>query len=162
MKCKKCGIKFADDLNSCPKCATKAVKSGELQKKASGKLLIWACTGLLGVAVLIMAGYFIFNTPTKTASESQVRQALFVAGFKDGNIVVKNGNDFDWTNTRVTIVTGAMNHYSKDAGVIKKGEIIKYSLTGFVSSNGEVYDNEKYIPKQVLISGDNVSGGREY
>lgn len=94
-------------------------------------------------------------------TEKPARQVLCTVAFEKGAVIIKNDNDFDWTNARISLVRG-MTLYTQEVGTIRKGEIKAFRMADFVSGSGEYFEAAKYKPQKVLVSADNAGGGREF
>lgn len=163
MFCSKCGSECKDDWSVCPKCANKlnpVVNNSNQSSTLAYRLL----AALFGILILILAANCMFSShsSTNTQNKDKSRQILITAGFEKGFIVIKNDNDFDWTNATITVANGVTSQYSLYVGTIKSQEIKSYQLSKFTSSSGEIYNSNKYVPKQVLVKADNANGGKQY
>lgn len=168
MICPKCKKEYSDDWKFCPDCSCELVKNSQSQVNKDEKVNLkkTITVSILLVLVLFVAANYMFtgknSSNTNKAASPAARQVLLTAGFKNGLIIIKNDNNFDWTGTKIKVANGVTEQYSLNVGTIKSGEIKQYRLSEFTNLDGKKYDSYKHVPSQVLVIANNASGGMQY
>lgn len=130
---------------------------------------------LIGIAVISVMAFAIVNSnlfrpriqpepavETAQTEQPSVRQVSLTTNLENGIITIRNDNDFDWTNTKITVTNGPLNQFSLQAGTIKAGETQNYPLSKFRSIDGEIFNTLKHVPKQIVVYADNAAGGKPF
>lgn len=164
MICPKCHKTYQDDWEFCPTCSCALVSKIENNEEKKNWKKTITVSILAFLALFVIANYMFSgkNTASKQPAKSSARQVLLTAGFSQGFIVIKNENNFDWTNAKIKVANGITDQYSLNVGTIRAGETKQYRLSSFTDFDGKRYNGYEYVPKQVLIYADNASGGKQY
>ena len=164
MKCPKCQSECEPEWKACPKCGEMLVSE---KKEPSG----FAKAVTVIIMLLVIFGFLrscsssksYSNNTAKTSTTAQKeRQVLLTAAFTKGYIIIKNENNFDWTNAKIKVANTTTDQYDLRVGTIKSGETKTYDLSEFINLDGKRYDGYQYVPKWVLVYADNANGGKQY
>jgi len=165
MFCKSCGTKLDESWKVCPKCAAPvddpAVATTQSEKTQAGPLA-GICIALICLGLLVTCAGPASTSKTSATTSSRTaapakKQILVAAKVDTRNILVYNGNDFDWIAPRITIFDG-MSGYSLNADTIKAKEQKIFHLTDFVNGANR-FDGRKTRPDQITVSTETAGGG---
>lgn len=164
MKCPKCSAECQLEWKVCPKCGESLTadkkESSAFAKTVTVLIMFIAIFGFIhGCSSSKSYDHAAVKTSTSVSKE---RQVLLTAAFTKGYIIIRNENNFDWTNAKIKVANSTTDQYDLRVGTIKSGEIKTFDLSEFINLDGKRYNGYQYVPKWVLVYADNANGGKQY
>ena len=108
----------------------------------------------LALAVLLTTASGCGDSENEAVAETKSERPLKARLGWDGiGVIVRNGDDFRWTNCRMEIRSrGTGDPFHLRLGILKPLSENRYALVGFTSAGGLPYNPNLGVPTQVLIS----------
>ena len=110
----------------------------------------------LVILLLLSGSFWPPNRPlpgTKTAQPP----AVFSVATRGIAVIITNDNDFDWTDTRITI-TQANESYCLQAGTITEGDTRGFLLSDFTTGGGKPLYHVDIKPAAVSVIAQGTAG----
>jgi hypothetical protein len=163
MYCRECGGELPKNDNLCPVCKKRVLadvyskNSPAIVRQLSGPLGCLVFIGII-VAMFMIIGSMAPKQPEKKPDIDLNASVQFTGT----QFIIRNNDDFDWTDVRLVVDMGVLSGYTFKASVLKAHGTYKVGAAEFVKNDGLRFNPFERKPQTFYIGCTTPQGGGSF